>query len=101
MDRRPPSVLLIAAHDTTSVCSCHFYLNAKERLHSFLEDLRNEAQNQARSEIHKAQELILDAESYGLSILGEFAFNEFAVMSEAKEFLLDFGQFVDCDLYLE
>jgi len=29
MDRRPPSVLLIAAHDTTSVCSCHFYLNAK------------------------------------------------------------------------
>jgi len=28
MDRRPPSVLLIAAHDTTSVCSCHFYLNA-------------------------------------------------------------------------
>jgi hypothetical protein len=28
MDRRPPFVLLSAAHDTTSLRSCHFYLNA-------------------------------------------------------------------------
>jgi len=28
-------VLLIAAHDTTSVCSCHFYLNAKKGTKEF------------------------------------------------------------------
>jgi hypothetical protein len=31
MDCRPPFVLLSAAHDTTSLCSCHFYLNADFR----------------------------------------------------------------------
>jgi hypothetical protein len=41
MDRRPPFVLLSAAHDTTSLCSCHFYLNAfyhNDRIHEGLGD---------------------------------------------------------------
>jgi len=36
MDRRPPFVLLVAAHDTTSLCSCHFYLNAKKAMNKKL-----------------------------------------------------------------
>jgi tetratricopeptide (TPR) repeat protein len=65
----------------------------KERLRSFFEDLRDKAQNQAKSEIDKAEELVLDAESYGLSTLGEpgKATNKFRAakkkLNEAKEFL--------------
>jgi len=65
----------------------------KERLRSFFEHLLDKAQNQARGAIDKAQELIMDAESYGLSSLRESgkATSEFRAarknLSEAKQFL--------------
>jgi len=65
----------------------------REQLRSFFQDSQNAAQDQARSEIYRAQKLISDAESYGLSIHGEFskATNEFrgakGKVNEAREFL--------------
>lgn len=61
----------------------------RKQLQSFLENLRNKAQSKAEAEIGKAQELIVYAESYGLSVSGES--NKFRTankkQSEAEEFL--------------
>lgn len=65
----------------------------REQLQSFFEDLRNEAQSQAKEEIDKVQELIIGAESSGFSVDGKFSEAVIKLrvakkkQDEAKEFL--------------
>jgi len=65
----------------------------KQRLRSLFEDLRSEAQNQARDDVAEAQEYIQDAESYVLSNPGDFSDARSKLqaakrkLNEAKEYL--------------
>jgi len=57
-----------------------------EKLRSFFEEKRNQAQNEAKQETDKAQELILYAESYGLTGSDKFVTSR-QKHNKAKEFL--------------
>jgi len=73
----------------------------KEKLEAFFEDLRNKAQNEAKKEIDKAQELILEAELSSLSIDGKFSepcirLRAIKKKESAVRSLIERGSLFDC-----